>query len=194
MLSCIDMTNPMCKISLSQLSQCKFPMKWLCEMANSVIGDNGELLEYCHLIANPKTKAVLAHLYGNELGALAQGMPGQNTGKHTIVFIRCNQVPHDRTKAITYGLITCLIQPEKVDEPNRTRLVARGDRMHYPGDAGTPTANLLTLKLLINSTIFTAGAKFMTRDIKDFYLNTPMAQYKYMQLNLSNIPADVIQP
>jgi hypothetical protein len=45
MLSCIDITNPPCKTSLSQLSQCKFPMTWLCKMANSVIGDNGELLE-----------------------------------------------------------------------------------------------------------------------------------------------------
>jgi hypothetical protein len=58
MLPCIDISNPMYKVSSSQLSQCKFPMTWLCEMAESVIGDNGELLEYCHLIVNPKTKAV----------------------------------------------------------------------------------------------------------------------------------------
>ena len=31
----------------------------------------------------------------------------------------------------------------------------------------------------------------MTIDIKDFYLNTPMARYKYMLLNLCNIPEDV---
>ena len=31
----------------------------------------------------------------------------------------------------------------------------------------------------------------MTIDIKDFYLNTPMAQYKYMLLNLCDIPEDV---
>jgi hypothetical protein len=64
------------------------------------------------------------------------------------------------------------------------RLVAGGDRVHYPGDAGMPTANLLTIKLLINSNISTMGAKFMTMDIKDFYLNTPMARYKYMRLTL----------
>jgi hypothetical protein len=137
-------------------------------MANLVIGDNRELLEYCHLIANPKTKAVWAHSYRNKLGWLAQGMPGQNTGTNTIVFIHRNQVPCNKTKDITYGLITCLIWPEKVEEPNRTRLVAGGDRVHYPGDAGTPTANLLTVKLLINSTICTTQAKFMIMDIKDF--------------------------
>jgi hypothetical protein len=100
----------------------------------------------------------------------------------TIVFILKNQVPQNRAKDVTYRLITCLIRPEKIEEPNRTRLVAGGDRVHYPGDAGTPTADLLTVKLLINSAISTPSAKYMTMDIKDVYLNTPMARYKYMQL------------
>jgi len=57
--------------------------------------------------------------------------------------------------------------------------VAGGDRVHYP-----------TVKLLINSIITTVGAKFMTIDIQDLYLNTPMARYEYMQLNLSDMPDD----
>ena len=106
-------------------------------------------------------------------------MPGRNTGTNTntIVFICKNQVPKERAKDVTYGLITTLIRPKKIDEPNRTRLVAGGDRVHYPGNASTPTANLLTIKLLINNIIPTAGAKFMTMDIKDFFLNTLMARY-----------------
>ncbi len=32
----------------------------------------------------------------------------------------------------------------------------------------------------------------MTMDIKDFYLNTPMARYEYMQLELADMPKDVI--
>ncbi len=73
-------------------------------------------------------------------------------------------------------------------------MVAGGDRVHYPGDApGTPTANLLTVKILINSIISTAGAKFMTMDIKDFNLNTPMARYKYMRLHIADMPEDVIK-
>ena len=132
------------------------------------------------------------HLYGNELGRLAQGMPGQNTGTNTIFFIKKNQVPQDRAKDVTYGLITCLIRPEKIEKPNRTRLVAGGNRVHYPGDAGTPTADLLTVKLLLNSIISTPNAKFMTMDIKDFYLNTPMARYEYMRLRLMDMPEEVI--
>jgi hypothetical protein len=96
-------------------------------------------------------------------------------------------------KDVTYGLITCLIRPEKIEEPNRTRLVAGSNRVHYPGNAGTPTADLLIVKLLINSTISTPNAKYMTMDIKDFYLNTPMARYEYMQLRIANMPDDVIK-
>jgi hypothetical protein len=70
--------------------------------------------------------------------------------------------------------------------------VAGGNRVHFPGDAGTPTADLLTVKLLLNSIISTPNAKFMTMDIKDFYLNTPMAQYEYMQLRIAAMPEDVI--
>jgi hypothetical protein len=168
-------------------------MAWFCEMANAVIGDNGELLEYKHLIANPKTRAIWSHSYGNEIGRLAQGMPGRNTGTNTIFFIKKDQVPKGRAKDVTYGLITTLIRPEKIDEPNRTRLVAGGDRVHYPGDAGTPTADLLTVKLLLNSIISTENARFMTMDIKDFYLNTPMTRYEYMRLRLADMPEDVVE-
>jgi hypothetical protein len=72
-------------------------------------------------------------------------------------------------------------------------LVAGGNRVHYPGNAGTPTANLLTVKLLINSTISTPNAKYMTMDIKDCYLNTPMAQYEYMQLQIADMLNNIIK-
>jgi hypothetical protein len=48
------------------------------------------------------------------------------------------------------------------------------------------------VKLLINSIISTEGARFMTMDIKDFYLNTPMARFEYMLLRIADMPDDVI--
>jgi hypothetical protein len=68
-----------------------------------------------------------------------------------------------------------------------------GNRVHYLGNARTPTADLLTAKLFINSTISTPNANYMAMDIKDFYLNTPMARYEYMQLQIANMPNDVIK-
>lgn len=76
----------------------RLPMQWFCEIANAVIGEGGELLEYRHLIANPTMRATWLHLYRNEIGRLAQGMPGRNTGTNMIVFIHKNQVPRNRAK------------------------------------------------------------------------------------------------
>jgi hypothetical protein len=44
-------------VTPQQMSLRRIPMTWFCEMANSVIGDKGELLEYRHLIANHATQA-----------------------------------------------------------------------------------------------------------------------------------------
>jgi len=79
-------TNPMknIKVTPSQMSMRRIPMMWFCEMANAVIGEGGELLEYKQLIAIPKMQATWTHSYGNEIGQLAQGMPGRNTGTNTL--------------------------------------------------------------------------------------------------------------
>jgi len=43
-----------------------------------------------------------------------------------------------------------------------------GDLINYLGDCGTPTSDLLTVKLLLDSIVSTMGAKFMTIDIMTF--------------------------
>ena len=68
-----------------------------------------------------------------------------------------------------------------------------GDRTNCPFDCGTPTAKILTIKLLLNSVISTPGAKFMTINISNFYLNTPMDRYEYMRMKLKMFPDDVIE-
>ncbi len=107
----LNPTKPTAKFMVTpqQMSMRCLPMAWFCEMANSVIGEGGKLLEYKQLIANPKTQAKWTHSYGNKIGRLAQGMPGRNTSTNTIIFIKKNQVPTTRAKDVTYGLITCLV-------------------------------------------------------------------------------------
>jgi hypothetical protein len=116
--------------------------------------------------------------------------PSEGNGHN--LFIPRDKVPRARAKDVTYGLVTCFIRTKKIEEPNRTRLVAGGDRVHYPFDAGMPTANLLTIKLLINSMVSTPGARFFTMDIKNFYLCMPMTRYEYMQLKLFDMPEGII--
>ena len=83
-------------------------------------------------------------------------------------------------------------RPEKGD-PYRTYLIVGGNLIVYLADCGTPTVDFLTVKLLLNSVISTPDAKFMTINIKDFYLNTPMDRFKYMKLKLSNPPKDFVK-
>ena len=59
-------------------------------------------------------------------------------------------------------------------------------------DFGTPTASLLTIKLLINCIISTPGANILVLDFNDFYLNTPMDQPEFLRIKLINFPEDVI--
>ena len=79
-------------------------------------------------------------------------------------------------KDVTYGQFVCKKQPEK-SEKNRTRFTVGGDRINYPGSVATPTAEMLVAKLLFNSTISIKGAQFMTIDISNFYLNSPLQVY-----------------
>ena len=67
-----------------------------------------------------------------------------------------------------------------------------GDRINFPNNKSTPTANLLTAKLLFNSTTSTPGGTFHGIGLANFYLNTPMPTPEYMRLKLSIIPDEII--
>ncbi len=67
-----------------------------------------------------------------------------------------------------------------------------GNLVNYPNDCGTPTADLLTVRLMFNSIIVTPNAKFMTIDIKDYYLMTPIDHYKNFRMKLELFPPDII--
>ena len=64
---------------------------------------------------------------------------------------------------------------------------------NYPCDCGTPTANLLTVKLLLNIIISTMGAKFMILNISNFYLMTPLKRKEYVRMKLSDFPEKLIE-
>jgi hypothetical protein len=67
-----------------------------------------------------------------------------------------------------------------------------GDRINYPGEVATPTADMLAAKILFNSVISTATTCFMTMDISNFYLNTPLQRPEYIRMKITNIPEEII--
>ena len=67
-----------------------------------------------------------------------------------------------------------------------------GNFINYPDKVGTPTAGMLLVKIIFNSIISTEGARFMTGDIKNFYLMNPLKLWEYVKLRLIDIPTEVI--
>ena len=115
----------------------------------------------------PKYQNLYAKSYSKELGRIAQGIPGVVNGTNTTFFINKTDVPAKQCKYATYGHVVVNYRPEKGD-PYCNCLTVEGNLIFYPGHCGTPTVDLLTVKLLLNSVISTPDAKFMTINIKDF--------------------------
>ena len=150
-----------------------------------------KMLEFIDLIKS-KNQNVWTTSLANELGRLAQGIrniPGTNT----IKFIHKNQVPHNRK--VTYAQLVVDYRPGKSD-PNRTRLTVGGNLLTYEGDLYTETTDIITTKLLLNSVLSTKDARFMTIDIKNFYLETPMDQlmdqFEYIKIKYDILPPETI--
>ncbi len=73
----------------------------------------------------------------------------------------------------------------------RVRGTVGGDRVEYDGYRSSFTASLSTVKLLLNAVV-SEDADFMTADIKDYYLGSPMPDGPvYMWIPLHLIPADI---
>ena len=153
--------------------------------------ETGRLLEYRQLLRHPKFKEAWNISAANEFGRLAQGIKGRVKATDTIKFIRKSDIPYDRLKDVTYIKFVCQVRTEK-SEPNRTRATFGGNLIHYPDDVGTPTADLLLIKIFLNSVISTDGARFAMADLSNFYLCTPMPRPEFGRVKLSDIPEEII--
>ncbi len=162
------------------------------EFANEAFDEeSGKLLKYRKLITHPKHCEVWMHSSTNKFGRLAQGVGGRIKGTDTIFFICKHQVPEDRWKDVTYTKFVCELKPNKA-KVHRTQLTVGGDKVHYPGDIGTPTADLTLVKMHINSVVSTLGVQYMTLEVKNFYLNMPMVRYEYVRIKIDDIPDKII--
>ena len=122
----------------------------------------------------------------NNLGRLAQGVGTRMPiGTNRVFFIPRSAVPAGRT--VAYSRLVASIRPHKT-ETHRVRVTVGGNRLGFPGDTTTNCASLTTTKCLLNITISTPGARFITLDIKNFYYNTPMGRYEYMKISLAILP------
>jgi hypothetical protein len=182
MMDISGLTKP---FSNQQAAAHKYPLQLLCDFASAVLDDKtGNLLEYHHLLKHPKYKDVWSRSFGTEI----QRLP---TTTKTIAFMSKDIIPQNRRKDITYRQIVCNYCSEKKD-PNHTRINMGRNLINYLDDCGRPTSDLLTVKIMFNSGISMPNAKFMAINIKEFYIMTPMDQYKYFNMKLELFLPDII--
>lgn len=161
--------------------------------------ETGQSLEHRQLRRHPKYKAVWDKSYANEIGRLCQGVGKHPTmpnkprvaGTDTMRPINFQDIPRDRISDVAHIRVVCEVRPTKA-EPERTRITIGGNTIGYTGDCGTKTGSLETVKLVINSTLSTPGAEWMTADLANFYLNTPLDRPEFLRIKLADIPQEII--
>ena len=152
--------------------------------------ETGKSMEYQDLITDPSTCATWLCSASNEFGHLAQGLP-DNRVEHTntIFFIPFSKVPKHKRR--TYAHFVCSYRPQKA-EPYRTCITVGSNLIDYPGNLSMKVANMTTFKILVNSTLSTPGAHWLGLNINNYYLGTPMDDYKYMFIPINSIPQEII--
>ena len=108
-------------------------------------------------------------------------------GPNTFWLIKSADIPHDRRHEIFHSMVVCEVKSHKED-PNLTRIIVSGIQIFYPRDVGTPTGSLDLVKLIINRVLSRRKARFVSFELKNFYLQTPMDWSEYVCIKFSDIP------
>ena len=167
------------RLHVQSVSTCRLPyisIKWKKETIDTLLAG--------------KNKHIWEKSLSNEWGRLAQGNIHGLRKTDTIDFV--HKLKLLKEKAVTYATFFCDYRALK-DDPHRVPITVGGDKLTYDDDAGSPAANLLKTKLIINSTISDAakGARFMCMDINDHFLATPMNNAEYMKVKYKQFTQDI---
>mgnify|MGYP001194173132 CR=1 FL=1 len=145
------------------------------------------ITNYKKVVNDPILKKTWEESMCKELGRLAQGIRDIK-GSNCMKFTQQNQVPEGRK--VTHARLAVDHRPGKSD-PNRTRLTVGGNLLSFEGDLCTETTDSMSIKMSLNSALSTKGAKFMTVDMKNFCLGTPMDVHEHMKIKCDLMPQEI---
>lgn len=106
----------------------------------------------------------------------------------TMEFISWDQKPKKRIVSYYNPQIRVKVKEDGSKE-YRVRGTYGGNISDYTGPKAARTADMISIKVLLNA-VASEGASFMTADIKDFYLGTPMERTEYMRVHIDQIPLE----
>ena len=148
-----------------------------------------KLLEYRDLLKT-ESKDKWHDGCSKEFARLCQGQKKDNTTfTNTIFFKHPDELPPG--KKATYLRICSNYRPQKADS-YQVRFTVGGNLIEYHGNTYTPTADLTTAKILINSVLYTPNATMFGLDLSNFYLINPFdnpSEYEYMWIPAWVIPS-----
>ena len=114
------------------------------------------------------------------------------SGTHTMHPIHKQAITADRQRDITYFNPVCREKIKDGKIKRRVRGTIGGDRINYPGSVSARTASLEVVRTLLNS-VLADDADFMTADITDYYLGTPLLRPEYVRIATKNLSATIME-
>jgi hypothetical protein len=151
------------------------PVYSACTAVN--LDENGVPLTYARAMAGPDGTL------WNEAAIEEFDRLIEKTG--SMQFIPAHEKPADRSASYYNPRVRIKLKEGKI--VRRVRGTVGGDRIDYPGAVSANAAELTTIKLLLNAVV-SENAHFITADITDFYLGTPLPRTEYIRISLSQIP------
>ncbi len=149
---------------------------------------------YKRLMHNPDTLEVWQTAFGKDFGGMAQGDNKMGQKGTDSIFV----MTHDEIRAlpknqtVTYARVVVDFCPQKAD-PHCIRITAGGNLINYPGELLMHTVDLTTSKLMWNSVLSTAGAKYMYLDTKNLYLTAPLDQFECIKMPIDLFPEWIVK-
>ena len=108
--------------------------------------------------------------------------------------IHKHEVPADRFRDVTY------YNPQVKEKRTadgvyqaRVRGTVGGNLTHYTGEVASHVAAMAAIKCMLNSVVSTPDGKFMSIDLKDFYLQHDLDRPEFMKVPISKIPDNTIR-
>ncbi len=101
-----------------------------------------------------------------------------------------HDIPPDKTATYVNPVCSEKLRDEG-DIKFRTRATIGGDKIDYPFNTTAVTANLESIKILLNAMVSDNG-QLTTVDLEDFYLGTPLSFPEYIRIPTKFVPPKVI--
>jgi hypothetical protein len=191
-----EQTNDMTHYTPSKLRNDRLPPQDFEHYATPMIHPvtSKIISSYKRLMNDPATAEVWMMAFGKDFGGMSQGdnKMGQKGTNAMFIMLPFDipNIPKDRV--IAYARVVIDHRPQKAD-PNRIQITASVNLINYPGELTTRMADITTAKLLWNSVLSMPRAKYMTLNIKNFYLSTLLNRFEYMHIPFALSPLWIVE-